>query len=146
MDLMKSDADAIAQARDLGLAAFNANDIEGFLSSWVADDAIFMLPNEPPVEGKRAVGIWLRHLYEQFDVHQTVVSEELVISGDWAFDRLTVSQSFLPKSGGGVIHDVGKAIDIYRRQADGSWKVARTIVNSNSSMLSAAVAHFRGLS
>src|SRR6185295_15838251 len=44
----------------------------------------------------------------------------------WALDST-------PKRGGKTVHDEGKGVWIWRRQADGSWKIARAIWNSDLS-------------
>jgi ketosteroid isomerase-like protein len=130
-----SDTDAINAARDAGLAAFNAGEVDRMIEVWVADDAVFMHPNEPPIVGKTAIRIGLQGLLAKYRVHQSLTSEELVIAGDWAFNRLTVRETITPKAGGEPVRTEGKGIDIYHRQTDGSWKVSRSITNSNVSSL-----------
>jgi hypothetical protein len=36
-----------------------------------------------------------------------------------------------PKSGGELVVDRGKFVDLFRRQSDGSWKFARVMFNRN---------------
>ena len=139
------DAQAITQARDAGCAAFNAGDVEKFIKVWVDDDAIFMHPNEPPMVGKAEIQKWLETLFLHYCVQQMLASEELVIAGDWAFERLSVHETFTPKTGGEAVRNEGKGIDIYRRQSDGSWKVARSISNSNLSSLALLAQSWRKL-
>jgi len=59
--------------------------------------------------------------------------EEVQPAGaEWAFERGTYTITLTPKTGGDPIRDVGKYITLYQRQADGSWRMARDIWNSNN--------------
>src|SRR5207237_7600275 len=60
-----------------------------------------------------------------------VYPEELELAGDIAVDQHRWVLDSMPKRGGRPVHDEGKGIWIWRRQDDGSWKVARAIWNSD---------------
>jgi ketosteroid isomerase-like protein len=62
----------------------------------------------------------------------TFIPQEIQIGGDWAIDRFTWSTDTTPVGGGTSSNDKGKCIWIWRRQRDGSWKVARAIWNSDN--------------
>jgi ketosteroid isomerase-like protein len=47
-----------------------------------------------------------------------------------AYDRGTYSMTITPP-GAAAIEDRGKYLTIYRKQADGSWKVLRVMYNSD---------------
>ena len=49
---------------------------------------------------------------------------------DLAYDRGTYSMTVTPP-GAAPIEDRGKYLTIYRKQADGSWKIARVMFNSD---------------
>ena len=55
---------------------------------------------------------------------------EIQGQGDMAYDRGTYSMAVTP-AGAAPIEDHGKYLTIWRKQADGSWKVARAIFNSD---------------
>jgi ketosteroid isomerase-like protein len=57
--------------------------------------------------------------------------DEVVIAGRWAFRRATIDWSLVPTDKGQPIRDPGKYMILYRRQEDGSWRVARDIWNSS---------------
>lgn len=59
----------------------------------------------------------------------TVTPDEIVVAGDWAWARGTIASDVVVK-GSDVHHEV-KYVNIYKRQADGSWKIYRAIYNSN---------------
>ncbi len=61
----------------------------------------------------------------------TVKYEEVEASGDWAFVRGTYTQTVTPKAGGAATLVDGKFLAIWKRQADGSWKMYIDCFNSN---------------
>jgi len=46
------------------------------------------------------------------------------VSGDWAFERYTYKSTDTDRKTGAVTSDTGKGINIFRRGADGKWRVA----------------------
>jgi ketosteroid isomerase-like protein len=97
--------------------------------SHAAADIIAMPPNRPPQVGSTNLG-WLRAFLSAYNVKAQYNSEELVVSGDWAFDRGTVTETMTPKSGGASATESVKYLWVYHRQ-NGAWKLARLIWNSN---------------
>jgi uncharacterized protein (TIGR02246 family) len=113
-------------------SAIIAGDTERYLTL-ITDDAVLMPPNGPAVSGKEAVGSWNRAMSSHVRITEYVSrDDEVVVAGDWAFRRATVDWTITPSAGGSPIRDTGKYIIIYRRQRDGSWKVARDIWSSNA--------------
>ena len=111
-------------------AAINAGDVDGYLACF-ADDAIWMPPNEPAVTGKEA---WRQANPEAFTtvgLDLTLTLDEVVVPGDWAFARGTVTGTLTPAEGEPV-EVSSKNLWILQRQGDGSWKVSRSIRNSNN--------------
>jgi len=97
--------------------------------SLLADDIVMMHPNRPAVIGLAANRADLLAAFEKFHVDQSVVSDEIVATGEWAFDRSRATTTLTPVAGGTPVTVRSKAITILRRQADGSWKIARVIGN-----------------
>ena len=56
---------------------------------------------------------------------------EFVVMGDWAFEQYAYTSTEIPRGGGLEVRDTGKGLIIYRRDADGTWRVARDAWNSN---------------
>ena len=127
----EADVEAINAVREQEIAAFTAGDIDGLLALFT-DDGVVMPPNAPVAVGKEAVRSWLQDLYEQNSVQGTYTSSEVAVVGDWAFERLAFTLTLTPVAGGEPIQDVGKAVHIYQRQPDGSWKIAWDIWNSDN--------------
>jgi ketosteroid isomerase-like protein len=99
----------------------------------LADDAVIMVPNRPVQEGKTAcarfVADVMAGLLEQFDRHIIYVSAEVRVIGDCGFDRGSFTFTVAPRSGGESSRENGKYLFLYSRAVDGSWKIARAIVN-----------------
>lgn len=99
----------------------------------ITDDAVLMPPNGAPVIGKDAIRVWNQAMFKQFRIQSySSVDDEVVVTGDWAFRRARVDWTVAATAGGEPARDSGKYIIIYKREADGSWRVARDIWNSNS--------------
>ncbi len=56
---------------------------------------------------------------------------ETVVGGDWAYERGTFTVDATPKAGGETRKMRGNYLRIYRRQADGHWKMIRDMFNSD---------------
>lgn len=104
----------------------------------IAEDAVIMAPNMPPIVGAVAcldfIREILRDMYQEFDRRITYVSAEVAVSSDMAFDRGSFSQTLKRRAGGGPVHEGGKYLLLYSRARDGSWKLARSIWNIDESL------------
>jgi uncharacterized protein (TIGR02246 family) len=123
-----ADRQAIAAATAQFQAAENAGSVDEF-RSFFADDLVMMGPNSPPVTGGDTVAAQMRVFHEKFAVQVEYNSQEIVVSGDWAFDRGTERYTLTPKAGGAPIQKSGNYLYLYQRQEDGSWKQSRVIWN-----------------
>src|SRR6266849_7406664 len=103
------------------------------MSGYTAEDAVGMAPNRPAIRGVDAHRQFWSEGFAAAKSLFFVFPEELEIMGDVAIDQHRWVLDSMPKRGGRPIHDEGKGIWIWRRQADGSWKVARAIWNSDLS-------------
>ena len=129
----EADVEAINRASDEFVAAMKANDTEGLVSLYAAS-AVLMPPNDPAAKGSEAVRAWMQSFLDQFTVEDFSISTEelVVVTGDWAFRQGTFTMTLSPAVGGDQTQDAGKFIEIWQRQADGSWKIARDIWNSDN--------------
>lgn len=127
----EADRQAITQVRQQEITLFGAGDIDKVLAVFT-DDVVIMPPNEPVLVGKEAVRSWLQEMYKQFKIEGTYTSaSDLTVTGDWAFERMAITLKLTPTGGGAAVEDVGKGFHVYRRQGDGSWKIAQDIWNSD---------------
>jgi len=127
----KADKAAIATITEQEMAAFSSGDINA-LENLASDDIKIMPPNEPAVTGKEALRTWAENLYSMVNIQGEYTSSDLTLAGDWAFERLTFNLTMTPVNGGESIQETGKGIHIYKRQADGSWKIAQDIWNTDN--------------
>jgi ketosteroid isomerase-like protein len=118
----------IIRVRDAWAAAVKAKDVERMMSM-LTDDIVMMHPNRPAIVGLVANRAELLAAFEKFHVDQTVISDEIVVAGEWAFDRSRATTTLTRVAGGAPVTVRSKAITILRRQADGWWKIARVIGN-----------------
>jgi uncharacterized protein (TIGR02246 family) len=123
---------AIREVIALTEAMNNTGDVEG----WVAlfePSAVYMPPGQPAVttvDGLREIA---RAGFMNWRSDIRIIPEEIVANGDWAFARSSVTGTATPLAGGSSIPVDVKQIAIYRLQADGQWRIARLITNSNGS-------------
>ena len=103
----------------------------GAFASLLTEDAVFMPPNEPPVEGRAACKAWLESAgYTEITKHDA----ELVTvggRGDFAYSRAITSESFSIEGVEEPMEDVIKWLAIWRKQTDGSWLIAIISFNSD---------------
>jgi len=98
------------------------------------EEAFVLYPNQPAVSGRSAILEYFRGFFREFPRNEFELSSaEVVVTGDWAFDRGSYRWSGTPREGGGPEQDSGKYLVILHRQADGTWKVARDMDNSDRS-------------
>ena len=125
--LSEADRTAIRKADETDMMMMIAKDWKGDLALYT-EDAIQLPPNQAALQGKAAIQAW----YEAFPPFSNFQEQSLEIEGqaDLAYDRGTYSMTVTPP-GAAPIEDRGKYLTILRKQADGSWKVARAMFNSD---------------
>lgn len=123
----EADAEAIEQAHQEAISAFNAGDVDALMAFWT-DEPVYMPPDVPALQGKEAIREFYGQLLAGMEI-DSLSSEEVVVAGDWAFERGSVSATMILEEGGEAEQVSAKYLDVWQRQADGSWKVARAIWN-----------------
>jgi len=125
--LSEADRTAIRQVGETDMKMMNAKDWKGDLALYT-EDAIELPPNQAAVQGKAAIQA-CKEAFPPFSNFQEQ-SLEIEGQGDLAYDRGTYSMTVTPP-GAAPIEDRGKYLTIWRKQADGSWKGARVMFNSD---------------
>ena len=115
-------------------AAGDADDPADAMLALIADDVIWMRPDDSSLIGKDTVSFWFHHFQELYGDMATSTSsiDEVVASGDLAFVRGTRTVA-TPREGGQPRQTTGKFIYILQPQSDGVWKISRSIWNRNQS-------------
>lgn len=105
-------------------AALNAGDVDA-LAALYADDARLMPPGGPMTSGKEAVRASLGAM---IDAGQggTLTTVEAMVSGNMGYHVGTYQTT-----AGGEVVDTGKFVEIWNRGADGEWRIASDIWNSD---------------
>jgi uncharacterized protein (TIGR02246 family) len=125
-----ADLKAIQELRSNFEAAMAAGDADKAASLY-GPDAIRMVEGQPSIMGREAILASYRMAMANDKLELSLNSEETKVAGDWAFDRGQFMNHVTPKAGGPMVMEMGKYLVILQKQADGSWKVAREIGNSN---------------
>ncbi len=124
----RPDVAAVDALRDGWRAAAAIADVDRYMS-FCAPDVVAIMPGAPPLdrEGLRALA---RKFVDGFRIaEEESVSSEIVVSGDWAFDRGSYRAKYLPLQEGPPVEGTGHYLYISHRQRDGSWKLARLFVH-----------------
>ena len=120
---------AARKAHDAYVAGINSNTLDTFLAT-ITEDAVFMPPNSEPIVGKAAVGEWVKGYLAAYETKWEKTSKEFEVRGDLAYEWYVYTSTDTPKAGGPaagtpVVTDTGNGVNIYRRGADGVWRVSR---------------------
>ena len=77
----------------------------------------------PSINGKEELRPTIEGLFGVFDFELPYTVDKVEVHGDWAFARSSFSYSMTLKEGGETTTRAGKELDVFKRQADGSWKI-----------------------
>ena len=74
--------------------------------------------------GKEQIGKAVKPAFDKMNRDMTIHIEEDKVYGDLGLTRCTYTLKMTPKAGGETITSPeGKALTLYERQSDGSWKI-----------------------
>jgi uncharacterized protein (TIGR02246 family) len=109
-----------------------AHDIDGTVA-YYADDAVLMPPNGPKVTGKQAIrAAWVALAAPEVVLTWGPAKVDVSQSGDLAYIVGTYQDSFKDAKGKPAT-DRGKTLEVFKKQADGSWKVVADMYSSDLS-------------
>jgi ketosteroid isomerase-like protein len=121
------EAARIADLRELWVGASNTGDLQA-MKSFYAADAFIAPPDVVPVGGKVAIEKWIDSRPEDYPFELVTESLEIVVAGDWAFDRGTYALYAPPRDLTTPLAESGSYLRIWKKQA-GTWKIHRDIWN-----------------
>jgi uncharacterized protein (TIGR02246 family) len=129
-----ADIEAINKLHQREMEASRKWDIDTLSSLWT-DDVVMLPAGEPALIGRdanRASITRLRDESGRAEIRDYILSfNEVKVTGDWAFEWGTYSGTLAPEGGGESLRATGKVIRVLRKDADGSWKIARAMYNSD---------------
>ena len=113
--------------------AINNGDFDSWITLW-ADDGVRMPPDAPARIGKAQIIEEMKPAFEQIIFELTIPSiEDAKVYGDLGLTHCNYTLSVTPKAGGEtIVMPEGKALTLYERQPDGSWKIVYDCFNSNA--------------
>ncbi len=130
-DSREADATAIRQADLAWSAAQAADGLDGTMSFYL-DDAIMLPPNRPMAIGKEAIREASASVASPgFSVSWKPMKIEVARSGDIGYAIGNFEGSAVDPAGNPVPVK-GKYVEIWKKQADGSWKVAADMFSPDS--------------
>lgn len=117
---------------DTALAEAKAANDVAQVTSYYADDASIFPPNGPSVNGKEAYGPFLSQLFAipGFALSWQPKKAEVSRTGDLGY-TLGAYELTMNDAEGNPLTDRGKYVTVWKKQADGTWKVVATIWNSD---------------
>jgi len=106
------------------------HDVDGTVA-YYTDDAVLLPPNGPKVTGKQAIrAMWTTMIGPDVALTWSPAKVDVSQSGDLAYIVGTYQDSFKDWKGKPVT-DHGKTLEVFKKQADGSWKVVADMYSSD---------------
>ncbi len=99
-------------------------DLRAMLDALYAPDAKFMAPNGPTVVGIDNIEATLKQ-FPPFNIDFTITHAE------GSGDLVVLTPTYIMTAPDGSPMDEGKSIEVWKKQADGSWKIAYDMFNSS---------------
>jgi len=120
------DVAAIKEVLNQHAAYMSEGDLDSWMSLW-ADEGIQMLPYAPLRKGKKQIRRGMKPAFDGTTLDLAINSiEDVKVSGDLGLTVCTYTLKMTPKAGGDTVNAIpdGKALTLYERQPDGSWRIA----------------------
>jgi uncharacterized protein (TIGR02246 family) len=130
VDTRASDESAVKDQDEQWSKTAGANDLDGTVA-YYTDDASILPPNAPIATGKQAIrAVWTSLLNPNTTVSWQVTKADVARSGELAY-VMGVYQIVAKNPKGKSQEDRGKLVEVWKKQADGKWKVVSDIFNSD---------------
>lgn len=93
-------------------------------------DTLYISSNTPILVGPEPVEMRYGERFASHRINAKWSVDEVEISGDLAYARTICSISETPLEGGEITQRYVRSLDIFRRQSNGVWKIARNMLAS----------------
>lgn len=128
----KSAVEVVPEILENYVTSIVEGDPDRWISKWT-EDCVQLPPGGPMNIGREmlygSISAWL----DAFDASDFELEDpEIEQIGDCAFSWVNYSYTVSPKDGSPGHRFHGKALTIYKRQPDGSWKIHRDCFNSST--------------
>jgi uncharacterized protein (TIGR02246 family) len=130
----EADEAAIRAADAAVLKAAQSKDVAGATANY-ADDASWLPPNAPLVQGKAAIrNAWSQLLaIPGLKIDWQLIKVDVSQAGDMAY-TLYKYQMTMSGPNGASINDTGKDMAVWKKQSDGTWKMVADTFSSDIPM------------
>ena len=108
----------------------NAGNAAALTSAFYAADAVLLAPGAPKLDGAEAIRSFWQGFIDGGVEDVSIETTEIVEAGDIGYGVGTYTYT-RPADASERVRDTGKYIVVYRRQADGGWKVIADQFNSD---------------
>ena len=119
-----SDEQAIRDLMDTWLRATTTGDLQTVLTL-MSDDAVFLVPGQPPMHGKRAFAEAFQAMQPVVRIEATHENREIQVHGDIAWCWSYLSVTITPRHEGPPSRRTGHTLSILRKEPAGNWVVIR---------------------
>jgi uncharacterized protein (TIGR02246 family) len=127
---LSSAKDPVAGRHELHMQAAQRGDVETLVSLF-CEDAVLMAPNETTLYGRAEVREWFEEYYQSFRITTLAVTErDVALCGDWAIERYAYTIAITPLAGEERIRDDSRWFAVWKREADGVWRMHQVMFNS----------------
>lgn len=121
----------VREGQTARMNALRTGDIEAYLNLYT-DDAVWMPPGSTEIVGKEAARKRIAQAFDAATLEPVFEpQEQTVMSPEWIADRGHYSVMVTPKAGGESRQEAGFYLTIWRRDANGPWKIYFDIWNTN---------------
>ena len=103
--------------------AANRGEVERLMEVY-APDAVILPPGGPVIEGSETIRELFRQEFERFDTKLAFTTQEIEVEGDMGFRRGRYVWRGTPRMTGQTVETTNKFLEVWRRQPDGSWRIA----------------------
>jgi ketosteroid isomerase-like protein len=102
------------------------------LTSLFCEDAILMPANEPSLYGRSEVQEWYEDYFQHFRIAtiSEIERDVAILSDGWIVERYAYMIAIAPHKGGDRIRDDGRFFHLWKREADGEWRISQAMFNS----------------
>jgi uncharacterized protein (TIGR02246 family) len=119
-----NDQQAIRDLMDTWFGSITTGDLQTVLTL-MSDDAVFLVPGQPPLHGKRAFAEAFQSMLSMVRIEGTHETREIQVHGDIAWCWSSLSVTITPRHGGQSSRRSGHTLSILRREPAGNWVVIR---------------------
>jgi uncharacterized protein (TIGR02246 family) len=110
----------------------NSDGADGLFSLYT-DDVVLMVPDSwTDLDRQEALARYTAGFgrAKPDPSNYSIILDEVVVMGDWAYVRYTARGQEVPTSGGPASSQGSRHVSLLRRQPDGAWKVARDMYHN----------------